>query len=133
MNAPNGQIERLREAAALMRSRAAEALGPDYEWAVAEDADGSATWWAFTDEDHYSANGILTVRDLPQWTSRISLWEHVTGWSPAVAIAVADWLAECARLWEYGDIGPLMWQQANTVADAYLGTAPTTDAEETTR
>ena len=113
--------ELLSRAAALMRERAEAALGPDFEWAVAEDADGSATWWAFTDEDRMCANGILTVRDLPQWTDRLTLWEHITGWPPAVALAVADWLDREAAWEERGATLAGDRFQALAVARAYLG------------
>lgn len=121
--------ETLRRAATLMRERAEAALGPDYEWKVDVGADERSTWWAFTDEDHLCANGILTLDSLPQWTDRLNLWEHITGWSPAVALAVADWLDHAAQHaetriadgWALND-SPCDPRALN-VARAYLGEA----------
>lgn len=116
--------ELLREAAAKMRKRAEAATpGP----------------WRFTDSEAVddvwnggivvvSADGDPIANCEDEWyesdpgePAPINDAEHIASWHPAVALAVADWLDECARLWEYGDVGPLMWKQANTVACTFLG------------
>jgi hypothetical protein len=48
--------------------------------------------------------------------------EHIASWHPAVALAVADWLDDMARLSADGDSGgPLVARHALAVATAYLG------------
>jgi hypothetical protein len=42
-------------------------------------------------------------------------------WHRAVALAVADWLSQAARLHESGSTGPLDTPAALAVARAYLG------------
>ena len=118
--------EMLREAAALMRSRA-EVGGPlDYPppWRV-QKCDLETHGLASIVVCHEDGSGDVTdVLD-------DSMAEYIASWQPPVALAVADWLATCARLYEYGDVGPLMWDSALTVARAYLGTAPSPVAPST--
>lgn len=113
--------ETLRKAAALMRERAEAAeQQPWRAYDVSEFISTSPTWevgfTARDDEPLVGGQGVALANYIEKADA-----EHIASWHPAVALAVAHWLAECARLWEYGDVGPLMWQQANRVARAYLG------------
>ncbi len=117
--------EELREAAALMRSRAEKAAaqsGP--EWTCRVQVAG----YAWLEPAHIGLHGYQSTA------------EHIASWHPAVALAVADWLDAEARKREaiegfdraYGaepdagilaaranDIGPAL-----AVARAYLGRTP---------
>lgn len=115
--------EILREAAGLMRERAEAAMAdlPEQRWKPGPTIDPDNHGW-FVASDIPEADWDTTVARLPyDYDGHTAT--HIASWHPAVALAVADWLGECARLWEYGDVGPLMWKQANAVARAYLGRA----------
>lgn len=100
--------DRLREAAAAIRANA-QAAGPaDDLWYV--EPDGSI--WR-SSPDGMSGDGI--TGPLPIWASGYA--EHIASWSPAVALAVADWLDVTAQ-----DVGTssLAFHAASAVAEAYL-------------
>lgn len=102
----------LREAAALMRSRAdlAEASWPS-PW----------TYSKRESEVHHSGPGPWGY-DRP-YVSSADGWhadEHIASWHPAVALAVADWLDAQAERVEAGFCGKV-GSQAIAVATAYLG------------
>jgi len=87
----------LREAAALMRSRAEAVATPE--------GDALTESWADASREFIpGADG-----------------EHVASWHPAVALAVADWLDECAD--DYGRGFGTPDAHALAVATAYLGGA----------
>ena len=101
----------LREAAALMRSRAEAATpGP---WAEVGDGElmGCFAVVAGGEDEFNVAPAVIPVNA-----------EHIASWHPAVALVVADWLDLEANLWEasswYPDSGESM-----AVARAYLGRA----------
>lgn len=96
----------LRQAAALMRSRAEAASSG--RWSVAHvDGAGFAV--------HHGEHDTIAL-----YASRPDA-EHIASWHPAVALAVADWLERTAYLREYGDVGTSNWEHALAVARAYLG------------
>lgn len=101
--------ERLREASALMRGRAeavrATAAEPD-QWFGVEELVEEFTWGA----QHEMGDPRSDA-------------DHIASWHPAVALAVADWLEQTARLHDSGSSGPLDLPAALGVADAYLGGA----------
>jgi len=95
--------EILRRASALMRERAEAA------------------------RSHYAAHHPKAGQEVP-WFGEADLYDfddsdgpHIIGMSPAVALAVADWLSRTADLWECGDVGGIQWNHALAVARAYLG------------
>jgi hypothetical protein len=103
----------LRRAARLMRERA-EAASPapwrNEPGSVGRQADGKP--WPSTYVAH-SAN-------LPRFkVHSVADAEHIASWHPAVALAVADWLAYEAAFCEVEDVPPS--PQAVAVARAYLG------------
>jgi len=103
--------EILREAAALMRSRAeAASKGP---WTAVDAANATAIW------REGSANpGWPLVFD-PELTMEDA--EHIASWHPAVALAVANWLEATAD--EVDMLGGFSDADAAglTFARAYLG------------
>ena len=101
----------LREAARLMRERAQVCIDttPDVD-------DGQ--WWSAADmrQALLERGGFADEADA----------EHIASWSPAAALAVADWLDEFIR--DYLDRGHNTWMQrevkaVHAVARAYLGSA----------
>lgn len=98
---PTSPADTLREAATLIRERAnGSTAGP---WSAAEQTHGE--WY-----------GLQS-----QWTALGNVFEkteadHIASWHPAVALAVADWLEDAARV-------PDLWVNpaALTVARTYLG------------
>jgi hypothetical protein len=118
----------LREAAALMRERAAAAtpgvwsLWPD---GIYVNPDSTDEGWLIYDAQ------VLEVSEEPDEFVTPDDAVHIASWHPAVALAVADWLdAEADRhesLREHGGRGLRVDGQvpnAFTVAHAYLGTTP---------
>jgi hypothetical protein len=96
--------EVLREAAALMRERA--------EGAIASLSPNVPEW--------HSVDALMD-----QGKTRGDA-EHIVGQTPAVALAVADWLASVAeRQIDAHDTGAILggtdWEHALAVARAYLG------------
>jgi len=117
----------LREATALMRSRA-EAATPG-RWDSAPDHGGRETG------DGHQVFGNRhrpegSERDSVQFVGKCWGWgpteanaQHIASWHPAVALAVADWLSDIATdldhdLWPDGHDVP---RNALAVAVAYLG------------
>lgn len=104
----------LREAAALMRQRAAAAD----KFAQAEG------WWQPTPlRQAFSA--FVGEGETLQGADEDA--EHIASWHPAVALAVADWLDRLAGAYDFTyltpDSVPTM-REALAVARAYLGGAP---------
>ena len=110
----------LRQAASLMRSRAKAAICP-CGGPVCTVEKG----WFREGELRERLGDGLDDRD-PRITSGDSV-PHVLAWSPAVALAVADWLDYTAQTWrsrplrEKGAVFGGDQEQALTVARAYLG------------
>ncbi len=97
----------LREAAALMRSRA-DGVTHGAQWT------GNHYW--ITDHGQTAMQRLIGGMDSPDDA------HYYSSWQPAVALAVADWLESVANLQDFGDSGgPLMQIHALTVARAYLG------------
>jgi hypothetical protein len=117
--------EVLREAAALMRERAEKAEQGRWKlWGMTVMADPTGT----SNVD----DGIdVAQASTPSWCERgPRTWnaEHIASWHPAVALAVADWLASVAeRQIDAHDTGAILggtdWEHALAVARAYLGEA----------
>lgn len=110
----------LREAAALMRSRAQAATpGP---WGVWSESgwDGTADGDEAKIQDD-STDMQISIQSPHTFTDA----RHVASWHPAVALAVADWLDFAANR---QDVGGDFWTDdaAHAVATAYLGTAEVT-------
>lgn len=102
--------EILREAAALMRSRAEAAeSGMAGPWESKVLTDGRA--WVVGQFDSLSMHGYPSPA------------EHIASWHPAVALAVADWLDDTARVWEALDTNffAIEDEPCLAVARAYLG------------
>jgi hypothetical protein len=102
----------LREAAALMRSRAEAATpGP---WEAAQGASGGV--WVEAPNTATIADIDIDYSGHPEADGN-----HIASWHPAVALAVADWLNACALVKEVraGSAQAL----ALRVARAYLGSA----------
>jgi hypothetical protein len=99
--------EVLREAAALMREKAMRAC-PDGVWYDQHDL-------------HEALIPLADSVDDPEADAT-----HIASWHPAVALAVADWLASVAeRQIDAHDTGAILggtdWEHALAVASAYLG------------
>lgn len=92
-------VEELRAAATAMRDRALAATPAPWDFAT----DGLV--WALPPGDPVS--GSSDVADA----------EHIAGWDPAVALAIADWLESGANPYSCHDREPML-----KVARAYLGT-----------
>jgi hypothetical protein len=115
-----GEVVTLREAAALMRSRAEDA--PPGPWVSESDGIFPGIW----------SEGVGLVGGSESWGAN----KHIASWHPAVALVVADWLTVTAW-WlenEYPDDpdAPMDWtsstgataervKAALTVARTYLG------------
>lgn len=98
----------LREAAALMRSRAEAA--PDSHWFAVLRQDGRA-WIDVPDEDGHA----LAMHGFQAAAT------HIASWHPAVALAIADWLDEVAWRSEHFPKQYRAAKHALAVATAYLG------------
>lgn len=116
--------ETLRRAANLMRERAENPQVPPGPWSwrwIGQEATVLDPTGDFLVENTYvvSNNGIAGhLREDVE-----GLEAHIASWHPAVALAVADWLANFADHWDAGDYGPDEWDAAVAVARAYLGEA----------
>jgi hypothetical protein len=119
---------RLREAAAWMRERAQALV--DNARRYPEETGGPDAWWspAFI-EDAFRAHSPI---DPPYSDACEEAWEaagdHLAAMTPAVALAVADWLEHTAEVAEhYSKAGARFpdrrMEVALAVADAYLGSA----------
>jgi len=124
----------LREAAALMRSRAEAATpGP---WHGHDDGWGGWTL-AKPNAPFHELNVLKCGSD--DWPPTAPDAEHIASWHPAVALAVADWLDEVAQAWglvEESEEGAYDWDGfpirfeettdagALAVARAFLGRQP---------
>src|SRR5690349_8101308 len=99
----------LREAAALMRSRAEGATGG--RWVVSGDGIYVNPDW--TDEGWLTYDALVAeVSDSPDEAVTEDDAEHIASWHPAVALAVADWLddhAETAELFTTKAIPTSAW------------------------
>ena len=87
----------LREAAALMRSRAERALENMTEqgWKPGPTIDPDNMGW-YVASDIPEADWDTTVAHLPyDYDGEVAC--HIASWHPAVALAVADWLEEAAN------------------------------------
>ena len=85
--------ETLRKAAALMRERAEKARTGD---TIPGDFwHHDLTWMSKRFEVIATGEGSIIAEGLDRWTA-----EHIAGFGPAVALAVADWLWETANLIE---------------------------------
>lgn len=101
----------LRQAAALMRSRAEAATGVAHHWRVARNSKPGAGFVA--------CGGVHIAVTDEALTGGPSNAEHIASWHPAVALAVADWLDREA---DYADVRGIVAPPALAVATAYLGT-----------
>ena len=118
--------EILRQAAALMRERAEAATPGPWSQHTAEAAADTvifagSEWVTNVDNcpsvgEHLRTPGgsICSDQALPNGA-------HIASWHPAVAVAVADWLDQCAQFSERGLLGVIHERKALAVARAYLG------------
>lgn len=110
--------ELLREAASLMRERA-EAASPGPWRVTAEGSEGSRIAPDCGDKRERSRFlGILNGRVQPEDGYNAA---HIASWHPAVALAVAEWLDQCADACAFEPTGSPGPTSALTVARAYLG------------
>ena len=117
--------ETLRRAAALIRERAEKARTGD---TIPGDFwHHDLTWMSKRFEVIATGEGSIIAEGLDRWTA-----EHIAGFGPAVALAVADWLTEvyCAESGEWvdgftatGPVGSAEMRHALAIAHAYLGEA----------
>lgn len=132
----------LREAAALLRHRAAEATqSPDERWMVDQDETGGLVLAVFTpedvDPDGTVGGGILASFAYPDNAERathaqaLGAAAHMAALDPQAALALAAWLETTAsfedRAEELGDVegaAPLI-DPATRFAHAYLRNAET--------
>jgi hypothetical protein len=106
-------VDTLRKAAAQMRERAQAATpGP---WSTVS---GASNVWRFPEEGSPTvvvggnhSHGHVALLDA----------QHIASWHPAVALAVADWLALVAHLLDEGFAANAETGKALAVARAYLG------------
>jgi hypothetical protein len=104
--------ELLREAAALMRTRAETASGGP--WSADEDDTSAFNEWAiWSPSAGHDFALVETGHDA----------EHIASWHPAVALAVADWLDEVHADLSTYNATTTRAKHAFAVARAYLGTA----------
>lgn len=109
----NGEVDLLRRAAALMRERATKARTGDH---VPGDFWMHDLMWRSKRYDVTAVDeGTVIAENLDRWTA-----EHIAGFGPAVALAVADWLDAAAD-----DDRPRtpVDHAALAVAAAYMGEA----------
>lgn len=99
--------ERLREAARVMRARAEAATPGGPRWETEPDDTLPSRAYIFP-ADSGSAIASAPVDDA----------EHIASWHPAVALAVAELLMVCLRLWPM--LPPGVRSRALAIADAYL-------------
>ena len=102
----------LRKAAALMRERAQAATPGPWEFRPRrgfESVNENPATIGFRDTAGY----FVMLRE-GTWATEGDMG-YIASWHPAVALAVADWLDNAARLWPYDG------QPALAVARAYLG------------
>ena len=131
--------EELRAAAKLMRERAAEAEQSGYE-----STHPGKPWcpeWTYGVVRHVQRNmdsdctahpwGTEREGDCNQWGRHAGY--HIAAWSPAVALAVADWLDKIAWSAELDAdlINRVGGDEALAVARAYLGAAEPAATEAT--
>lgn len=86
--------ELLREAAALMRTRAGVATDGGHGWRVADHA-GANEVWADRDTAGWDAFMVATTATRLNPNPGVKGHDdaaHIASWHPAVALAVADWL-----------------------------------------
>lgn len=104
---PHTPADTLREAAQLMRRRA-EAATP-------------GPWMDTADGDAFAGPRLITGTGYGDGDRRaVADAEHIAGWHPAVALAVADWVDASVPYSARGAIRP----EALAVARAYLGEVP---------
>lgn len=102
-------VEKLREAAALIRSRAEVATGASHHW------DSNP---AHVGVGRVFCGQVLVAKTDETMGGEHANAEHIASWHPAVGIAVADWLEVTAT-----DVGTssLAFHAALAFANAYLG------------
>ena len=114
----------LREAAALMRSRAGsvEAAAVPTPWRALPRLDSENFGWVVAsgvvDADYDNTVAVCSF-DFEGGTS-----QHIASWHPAVALAVADWLDRVASMWDTTSGFPpfdVLAVDALYVANTYLG------------
>ena len=108
-------VTELREAARLMRERAAAASpGPWHQLCMGSEG------CSVLNDGHLRDRRLVSFSGRKEWKADHADAVHIASWSPGVALAVADWLD--AEAWtveasEYRVADPL----AVAVAVAYLG------------
>jgi hypothetical protein len=128
-------VDDIREASALMRERAnaASPSGEGYAggwngYSLADDPnDGRAEMYCGPAENGYRTGHVFSFGywDECEECGRPSSADvaHIASWHPNVALAVAAWLDQAARLHDGGSTGPLDTPAAHVLALTYLGRA----------
>jgi len=93
--------EILRRAASLMRERAEACLGDRPEWFTEVDGYDERNIWTQRDEWDYAPQPVLSEHDLRKTPGA---FDHFAAFTPAVALAVADWLDDVADTFQ-NDVG----------------------------